>query len=48
MTSVVLVPQVCESNDLGRYLVATRDLKPGEMVISETPLGNAAKLLSVN
>lgn len=30
--------KVCESNELGRYLVATRDLKPGEMVISETPL----------
>ena len=30
--------QVCSSPDLGRYLVATRDLKPGELVISETPL----------
>lgn len=30
--------KVCTSPDLGRYLVATRDLKPGEMVISETPL----------
>ena len=32
------LPQVCSSPDLGRYLVATRDLKPGELVISETPL----------
>ena len=30
--------QVCSSPELGRYLVATRDLKPGEMIISETPL----------
>eukprot|EP00092_Neocalanus_flemingeri_P038962 GFUD01042416.1.p1 GENE.GFUD01042416.1~~GFUD01042416.1.p1 ORF type:complete len:551 (+),score=82.13 GFUD01042416.1:176-1828(+) len=30
--------KVCSSPELGRYLVATRDLKPGEMVISETPL----------
>jgi len=30
--------KVCSSPDLGRYLVATRDLKPGEMIISETPL----------
>jgi len=30
--------KVCVSPDIGRYLVATRDLKPGEMVISETPL----------
>jgi len=30
--------KVCSSPSLGRYLVATRDLKPGEMVISETPL----------
>ena len=30
--------QVCSSAELGRYLVATRDLKPGELVISETPL----------
>jgi len=30
--------KVCSSPSLGRYLVATRDLKPGEMIISETPL----------
>jgi len=30
--------KVCSSPDIGRYLVATRDLKPGEMIISETPL----------
>jgi len=30
--------KVCSSPELGRYLVATRDLKPGEMIISETPL----------
>jgi len=30
--------KVCSSAELGRYLVATRDLKPGELVISETPL----------
>ena len=34
----VLCVQVCSSPELGRYLVATRDLKPGEMIISETPL----------
>ena len=30
--------KVCSSPDIGRFLVATRDLKPGEMIISETPL----------
>jgi len=30
--------KVCSSPELGRFLVATRDLKPGEMIISETPL----------
>jgi len=30
--------KVCFSTEIGRYLVATRDLKPGEMVVSETPL----------
>ena len=29
---------VKESKKVGRYMVATRDLKPGEMIISETPL----------
>ena len=35
---IILIFQVCSSSELGRYLVATRDLKPGELVISETPL----------
>jgi len=30
--------KVCTCPELGRYLVATRDLKPGELVLSETPL----------
>jgi len=30
--------KVCVSSEIGRYLVATRDLKPGEMIVSETPL----------
>ena len=33
-----MLTQVCSSPELGRFLVATRDLKPGEMIISETPL----------
>ncbi|XP_059080640.1 SET domain-containing protein SmydA-8-like isoform X1 [Tigriopus californicus] len=29
--------KVCASSTLGRYVIATRDLKPGELVLSECP-----------
>lgn len=29
--------KVCSSSTLGRYVIATRDLKPGELVLSECP-----------
>lgn len=30
--------EVCKSEELGRYLVASRDLSPGDVVLSERPL----------
>lgn len=30
--------QISHSSDLGRHLLATRDLAPGDVVLSETPL----------
>lgn len=37
--------QVRTSDQLGRYLVASRDLNPGDLVISETPLSFGPKSL---
>jgi hypothetical protein len=31
-------PQICQSAELGRYLVAGRDLAEGEVLFSEAPL----------
>lgn len=30
--------QVCEDEKVGRHLVATRDIKPGDVVLKEAPL----------
>lgn len=40
MTPLLFLPlcQVGNSDELGRYLYATRDLKPGELILMETPL----------
>lgn len=37
---------MCKSDDLGRHLVATRDLKPGDVIISENPLVYGPKQVS--
>ena len=38
--------QVCTSPELGKYLVASRDLSPGDVIISEGPLVVGPKLHS--
>ena len=32
--------QICSSDDpgMGRFIIATRDLKPGELILAESPL----------
>lgn len=33
-----MTPQICEDEVLGRHLVASRDIKAGEVVVKESPL----------
>ena len=34
-----LIFQICTDNpEMGRYIIATRDLKPGELILAEAPL----------
>lgn len=38
LVTCVHLTQICEDNELGRHLVAARDIKAGEVVIRESPL----------
>lgn len=36
---------MCSSEELGRYLVAVRDLSPGDLILTENPLVFAPKAM---